>query len=70
MILNPNATNKICIEEFTAWLNTVKISEINDNRWRDIVSAWQGRKEDDRDLKILFDNSIYAKTYANYFGYE
>lgn len=70
MILNPNATNRIWIEEFTAWLNTVKIGEITDNRWRDIVSAWQGRKEEERDLKKLFDNSIYATTYANYFGYE
>ena len=69
MVLNPNSANKVWIEEFTAWLNNVKEGDIDNDKWKPIVNSWQSKAEKDRNLQKLFENSVYATTYANYFGY-
>jgi hypothetical protein len=58
MILNPNASDKFWIQEFTNWLNETREQDITDLNWKNMVVDWKRQapddKKDQRSLEKLF----------------
>lgn len=71
MVLNPMASDKFWIQEFTSWLNETKPSDVSDPDWNWMLKEWQGQPENKRNLRKLFDTSSwkYASAYAKLFWY-
>lgn len=70
MVLNPMASDKFWIQDFTSWLNETNIKDVNDWPWKWMLEEWKNETDErKRDLKTLFDKPNHANTYANFFGY-
>ena len=74
MILNPNASDKFWIQEFTNWLNETREQDITDLNWKNMVVDWKRQapddKKDQRSLEKLFRDGRWAthvKTYVTFF---
>jgi hypothetical protein len=57
MILNPNASDKFWIQEFTNWLNETKEQDVADLEWKSMLKDWKDQdrnNEKNRTLEKLF----------------
>jgi hypothetical protein len=57
MILNPNASDKFWIQEFTNWLNETKEQDVADLEWKNMLKDWKDQdrnNEKNRTLEKLF----------------
>lgn len=62
--------SRVWIDLFKQWLDSVKVDDVKEQGWRDMVKDRQKIDKSDRSLEKLFWNPTYATAYAKFFWYS